>query len=128
RNSIVSLDFRDATQVLHSGLTHAILLARRLLGTKDRAFLFQRYLETVLPEDNVRARLLQGDREHSSPEEGLIALRHGLTTANEVIDGLLRARRVPFRMFYAVLTLVQREVGRNPVFNPLNALEFRPEF
>src|SRR5690606_4167380 len=38
------------------------------------------------------------------------------------------ARRVPFRMFYAVLTLMQREVGRNPVFNPLSALEFRPEF
>ncbi|HEY6729228.1 MAG TPA: hypothetical protein VI197_34695 [Polyangiaceae bacterium] len=128
RSSIVGQDFRDATHVLHSGLEHAIGLARRLLGAKDRAFLFQRYLETVLPEDNVRARLLQNGSDQTSPEECLVALRHGLTTANEVVDGLLRARRVPFRMFYAVLTLMQREVGRNPVFNPLSALEFRPEF
>ncbi len=128
RSAIVGQDFREPAQVLHMGLEHAISLARRLLGAKDRAFLFQRYLETVLPEDNVRARLLQSGRELSSPEESLVALRHGLTTANEVIDGLLRVRRLPFRMFYAVLTLVQREVGNNPVFNPLSALEFRPEF
>jgi hypothetical protein len=128
RSSIVSQDFRDQTQVLHDAMEHAIVLARRLLGSKDRAFLFQRYLETVLPEDNVRARLLQNGRDQTSIEDSLVALRHGLTTANEVVDGLLRARRVPFRMFYAVLTMVQREVGHNQVFNPLSALEFRPEF
>lgn len=128
RTSIVAHDFRDSLSVFHNGLEHAVALARRMLGRKDRSFLFQRYLETVLPEDNLRARLLQDGNTWSSPEQSLIALRHGLTTANEVVEGVLRARRVPFRLFYATSSLVQREVGRNPVFNPLNALEFRPEF
>jgi hypothetical protein len=32
-------------------MTRAIQLARPMLGERDKAFVFQRYLETVLPED-----------------------------------------------------------------------------
>jgi len=35
---------------------------------------------------------------------------------------------VPFRTYYAVLSTAQRELGQNSHFNPLSALEFRPEF
>jgi hypothetical protein len=45
-----------------------------------------------------------------------------------VCDALIRQDRVSFRTFYAVLGLVQREVARNSYFNPIRALEFRPEF
>ena len=37
-------------------------------------------------------------------------------------------QRVPFRLFYALLGVAQREIGQNVYFNPLHALEFRPEF
>ena len=58
---------------------------------------FHRYLETVLPEDNARTRLLSQNAQQSTPEESLVTLRHGLTAANEVLDGMLRAPRLPFR-------------------------------
>jgi len=35
---------------------------------------------------------------------------------------------VPFRLFHAALSGVYREIDRSAFFNPLNALEFRPEF
>lgn len=128
RGPIVAQDYRQATVVFRDGLQRATSLARQLLGPRDRAFVFHRYLETVLPEDSARTRLLHEGTSQNTPEDSLIALRHALTTTNEVLEGLLRSPRVPFRTFYAVLTSVQREVGRSVFFNPLTALEFRPEF
>jgi hypothetical protein len=126
RAAIVALDFRSDLSVFHDGLTRATSLARQLLGTADRAFVFHRYLETVLPEDNARTRL-QGSSQ-AGPEQSLVTLRHGLTAGAEVIEGILRSQRVPFRLFHAALSQVYREIDRSVYFNPLNALEFRPEF
>jgi hypothetical protein len=127
RGPIVAHDFRSALVIAHDGAARAITLARQLLGASDRAFVFQRYLETVLPEDNTRTRLLQpGDQ--ATPEDSLRALRYGLTTANEVVEGVLRSQRIPYRLFYSCLAMMQRETAQNAFFNPLTALEFRPEF
>ncbi len=126
--ALVAQDYREATVLFREGLNRAISLARGLLGSRDRAYIFHRYLETVLPEDNARTRLLREGTDQSSPADSLITLRHGLSTAHEVLEGIARGPRVPFRLFYAVLTTVQREIGRNVFFNPLRALEFRPEF
>jgi hypothetical protein len=41
---------------------------------------------------------------------------------------VLRLTRVPYRLFYALLAVAQREIAQNEYFNPLSALEFRPEF
>lgn len=128
RGPVVAQDFRDALGISRDGLSHAIGLTRVLLGSEDRAYVFHRYLETVLPQDSARTRLARGGGEQTTPEQSLLALRYGLANAAEVIAGLTRAPRVSFRTFYATLGLVQREVERNTFFNPLNALEFRPEF
>ncbi len=128
RTAVVTLDFRAAMTAFHDGLARATSLARQLLGSADRAFVFHRYLETVLPEDNARTRLLSHGSNQNTPEESLITLRHGLTAGTEVIEGLLRSQRVPFRLFHAALSQVYREIDRSAFFNPLNALEFRPEF
>jgi hypothetical protein len=128
RSAIVAHDFRPALQVFRDGLERAIALARQLLGSLDRAFVFHRYLETVLPEDSARARLLAEGASQHTPAGSLITLRQGLTGAHEVVEGILRVQRVPFRLFHALLSTVYREVDRNTFFNPLSALEFRPEF
>ncbi len=128
RTAIVGLDFRAALAVFHDGFGRGISLARHLLGPLDRAFVFHRYLETVLPEDNVRSRLLNQGSTQTTPEQSLTSLRHGLTAGAEVIEGLLRSPRVPFRLFHAALAGVYREIDHSAFFNPLNALEFRPEF
>lgn len=128
RSPIVGLDLRPALAAFHDGLTRAVVLARHLLGPADRGFVFHRYLETVLPEDNARSRLVSQGSHQATPEESLITLRHGLTAGAEVIEGLLRAPRVPYRQFHAALSQVAREIDRSAFFNPLSALEFRPEF
>ena len=128
RVSIVAQDFRQATSLFRDGIQRAIVLARQLLGTRDQAFVFHRYLETVVPEDSARTRLLHEGGQQRTPEDSLVVLRHELTSIGEVLEGTLRAPRVPYRTFYAALSLAQREVGRNSYFNPLTALEFRPEF
>jgi hypothetical protein len=128
RTPVGAHDFRTSAILFRDGAQHAIELCRMLLGQRDRTFVFHRYLETVLPEDNVRARLAGESSRQISPEDSLIALRHALSNAIEVAEGLLRAPQIPYRLFYAVLSMVQREIAQNAFFNPLTALEFRPEF
>lgn len=128
RTPIVAHDFRECVVLFRDGVQRAVELCRVILGQRDRTLIFHRYLETVLPEDNLRARLAGESLAQSTPEDSLVALRHSLSNTAEVVEGLLRAPQVPYRLFYAVLSLVQREIGHNSFFNPLTALEFRPEF
>lgn len=128
RTAVVAQDFRGALSIYAGGLGRAVVLARSLLGSADRAFAFHRYLETILPEDHARGRLLGEGAGQATPEHSLMTLRQGLTASLEVAEGVLRAPRVSFRLFHAVLAMSYREVERNTFFNPLSALEFRPEF
>jgi hypothetical protein len=128
RQTIVSHDFRDHLQHARDGMARIVQLTRTMLGDRDRAFVFQRYLETVLPEDTARTRLLHATMAQESPEASLFVLRHGFTNLIEVAGGLLRLQRVNFRLFYAHLATAMREIAQSSFFNPLHALEFRPEF
>ena len=83
-------------------MARIVQLARAMLGERDRAFVFQRYLETVLPEDSARTRLLHAAMAQETPEASLFVLRHGFTNLIEV--GERRCSRLPrvnFRLFYA---------------------------
>ncbi len=128
RTPVVAQDFRISAILFRDAAQRAVDLCRHLLGQRDRRFVFHRYLETVLPEDAVRAQLAGEGSEQAYPEDSLIALRHSLSNIVEVVEGLLRAPQMPYRLFFAALGLAQREVSQNAYFNPLNALEFRPEF
>src|SRR5262249_3271299 len=90
RQTVVSLDFRGHLVHARDGMARVVQLARALLGDRDRAFVFQRYLETVLPEDNTRTKLLYAAMTQETPEGSLFVLRHGLTNLIEVGGGLLR--------------------------------------
>jgi hypothetical protein len=128
RTPVVAQDFREATVVAREGMARIVALTRTLLLERDRAFVFQRYLETVLPDEGARTRLARETLSQSTPEESLTVLRHGTTNFVELASGMARLPRVPFRLFYALLGSAQREVLASTHFNPLTALEFRPEF
>jgi hypothetical protein len=128
RQTIVSLDFREHLVHARDGMARVVQLARALLGDKDRAFVFQRYLETAVPEDITRTKLLHAAMTQETPEGSLFVLRHGFTNLIEVSGGLLRLQRLPYRLFYAHLATAMREIAQSAYFNPLSALEFRPEF
>lgn len=128
RGTIVSHDFHEHLTYARDGMARIVQLTRTMLGDRDRAFVFQRYLETVLPEDTARTRLLHATMAQESPEASLVVLRHGFTNIIEMTGGLLRLPRITFRLFYATLATAMREIAQSAFFNPLSALEFRPEF
>jgi len=128
RAAIVSQDYSPALVLARDAMQRVVQLCRQLLGEQERAFVFQRYLEMLLPDDNARTRLVRGTLSQDTPEESLYLLRHALTNLLEVTGGVTRLPRVPFRLFYATLSVAHREISQSSFFNPLNALEFRPEF
>ncbi len=128
RTPVVAQDFRDALTLARETMGRITALCRALQFERDRAFVFQRYLETVVPDDSGRARLAHAATAQDTPEQSLFYLRHGMTNLLEVTTGICRLPRVPFRLFYALLGAAQREISQTAYFNPLVALEFRPEF
>jgi hypothetical protein len=128
RAPVVAQDYREALVFVRDGIGRIISLCRVLLPERDRSFVFQRYLETVIPDDGVRTRFVHDALNQAAPEESLFVLRHGMANLIEVATGAGRLSRVPFRLFYAFLALAQREISHSTYFNPLSALEFRPEF
>jgi hypothetical protein len=128
RTRVVAQDFRPQLYVVREGLDESVRLIRALLGERDRAFSFSRYLESVLPEDSERTRLIHEQLSQDTPEESLFLLRNSFTDLLEMTDGLLRLSRAGHRQNQALMALVIREIGRNVYFNPLVALEFRPEY
>ena len=128
RPPIVAQDFREPLAFARDGVGRILERCRHLLVDHEPSFVFQRYLETILPEDRQRHRLVEAAREQRSPEASLLELRHAMTHVHEVATGSARLPRVPFRLFYSLLSLAQREVAQSAFFNPLVALEFRPEF
>ena len=128
KTPVIAQDFREHTVLVREALGRVIQKSRLLLGDQERAFVFQRYLETVLPDDRARTRLVGEVAAPGTPAGSLFLLRHAMTNLLEVTTGLTRLTRVPFRLFYSLLGAAQREVAQNAYFNPLHALEFRPEF
>jgi hypothetical protein len=128
RTAIVAQDYRESLVLARDAMHRIVYLCRQLLGEQERAFVFQRYLEMLLPDDTARTRLVRGAASQDTPEESLFVLRHALTNLLEVSGGITRLPRVPFRLFYAAMSVAHREVAQSSFFNPLVALEFRPEF
>lgn len=128
RAAIVAQDYQKALSLAREGMQRVVSLSRVLLGEQEKAFVFQRYLEMLLPDDGVRTKLVRGGATQDTPEESLFLLRHAMTNLLEVTGGVTKLQRVPFRLFYATLSVAHREVAQSAFFNPLAALEFRPEF
>jgi hypothetical protein len=128
RQTVVGTDFRTQLEHACDGMARGVQLARMMLGERDRAVVFHRYLETVLPEDNARTKLVYAAMTPESPEESLFVLRQSLTNLIEVGSALAKSSSPSYRVFFAHLSTTVREISGSAFFNPLSALEFRPEF
>jgi hypothetical protein len=125
--SAVAQDFHEHMRVLRDACHRVVALTKVLLGDRERAYTFARYLETVVPEDATRGRLVQDQLSQDTPEEALFVLRNAFGSFVDLSEGLLRLGRIGNRLYYAHHGILVREIGRNAYFNPLMALEFRPE-
>lgn len=127
-SSPVAHDFLEELRILRDGVGRVNTLVKGLLGERERAYTFSRYLSSVLPEDSARGQLLKEQLTQDTPEEALFVLRNAFASFADLGDGVLRSEYVPHRLYTALHGTIAREVGRNAFFNPLMALEFRPEF
>ena len=125
--SVAGHDFKEDLWVVRECLDQALLRVKNLLGPKERAFAFGRYLETVMPEDFERGRMLREQLRQSTPERSLFVLRHSFEDYLVFCDSLLHATHVSGKSYRAMVETILREVSRSTFFNPLSALEFRPE-
>lgn len=126
--SAVAQDFHEQLRILRDASARVVQLTRQLLGDKERAYTFTRYLESVIPEDSARGRLIQEQLTQDTPEEALLLLRNAFGHFLDLAEGLLRLGRISNRIHTGFHAVLVREVGRNAFFNPLMALEFRQEF
>ena len=124
--SLRDRDFRPHVGVALAALSRAHALAGRLLGAGYVAGAMPRELPVGFSE----ASRAEAWREPGplTPVESLASLRSAIGVAREVLQAVGGAERTPHRVFFAALTALRREVERNPCFNPLTLLEFRPEF
>lgn len=123
----VAQDFHEHMRVLRDASHRVVALTKTLLGDRERAYTFARYLETVVPEDAARGKLVQEQLAQDTPEEALFVLRNAFGAFVDLSEGLLRLGRIGNRLYYAHHGIIVREIGRNAYFNPLMALEFRGE-
>lgn len=126
-SAAVAHDFLEELRILRDGLARVNTLVRGMLGDREKAYTFTRYIETVLPEDSARGRLVQEQLTQDTPEESLLVLRNAFSAFQDLTDGILRLQHCANRLYTALHGTIAREVGRNVYFNPLMALEFRPE-
>jgi hypothetical protein len=123
----VAQDFHEHMRVVRDASHRVVALTKSLLGDRERAYTFQRYLETVVPEDAARGKLVQEQLTQDTPEDALFVMRNSFGAFLDVSEGLLRLGRIGNRLYYAHHGILVREIGRNTYFNPLMALEFRME-
>ncbi|MFT5357458.1 MAG: hypothetical protein ACI9KE_004695 [Polyangiales bacterium] len=126
--AIAAHDYRHEMRVISAGVEQTSHCIRDLLGERDRAFVFSRYLETVMPEDGSRHELLQHQLSQFTPEESLFVLRNAFAAFGDLASGLRDLGRIPHRVHNSLTNTITREIARSDYFNPLVTLEFRPEF
>ena len=129
RAAIVAQDYREALALARDGMQRVVALCRaapRRAGARLRL--------PALPRDapartTARARgSFAATRRQDTPEESLVPPPARAHEPPRGHGGVTRLPRVPFRLFYATLSVAHREVAQSAFFNPLAALEFRPEF
>ncbi|MFO0601974.1 MAG: hypothetical protein U0324_02315 [Polyangiales bacterium] len=113
-------DFAPHLAAARAAVARALALAARLGGARRPRPLARGLAPAAVDEPRADV--------GETPEQALLSLEQGLRAALAALDGLLAGGRVPHRTFLAATLVVQREVARNAFFNPLFALEFRPEF
>lgn len=117
-------NFRPHLAVARAVLLRCVALCGHLMGPPRPSQAVTRGLPSGFTEEP------RGDRAESpeTPDGALATLRQALSMAVELLTGMLKVDHISYRLFYAAIAGVQREVSRNPFFNPLFTLEFRPEF
>ncbi len=125
---IMSRNFNNELLLVRSIMRGIAKTGRVLIGDRDHSSVFKRYLESVVLQDHTRVQLAKKALAQDTPEQSLTLLVEALRHHLDVMEGLIPASEVSFRLFSSVIKLVQREINRSEYFDPLASFEFRVEF
>ncbi|MCP4603920.1 MAG: hypothetical protein GY847_25930 [Proteobacteria bacterium] len=124
----VAREFRDELSVARVIVQRIVVTGQALSYGNDRSVMFQRYLESVIAQDETHFHAVKQSISEDTPAQGLNLLVSTFQNLLEVLDGLTGSSSISYRLFTAVIQMAQREIHRSTYFNPLAALEFRVEF
>ncbi len=124
----VARAFKEELAIARDIIRRIISVGRKLSRTQGSSLIFQRYLESIIGQDEARFKMVKQSLDQDNPNQSLRLIIGGFSNLLEIVDGLSRLPHVSFRLFSNIIHLAQREIHRSTFFDPLAALEFREEF
>jgi hypothetical protein len=124
----VSRAFKAELAIAREIMRRLVDVGRKLTTTKGKSIVFQRYLESVIAQDEARFKMVKQSLDQDNPPQSIALMVAAFANLTEVVEGLLRLPYISFRLFSNVINMAQREIHRSTFFDPLAALEFRIEF
>jgi len=121
-------DFAKELTLARDAVHHVVTTGRLLGVAKDNAPVFQRYRRSVIAQDQHRYDIVREALAQITPDKSLALLVSTLHYLLEVIDGLSHLHGVSYTLFKSVIQAIEIKIHSSVFFNPLAALEFRPEF
>jgi hypothetical protein len=125
---VAAREFDNELGVVRSVLRDVVETGRLLSGDNENTYIFQRYLESVIVQDQARIQLTKKTLDQDTPEQSLALLLATMENLFELVRGLTATSPISYRTFSSVIKLAQREIHRSEYFDPLAVLEFRTEF
>lgn len=124
----VARQFKSELIIAREIVKRTIEVGRRLTAQKGKSIVFQRYVQSIIGQDEARFKMVKKSLDQDVPEQSMAQIISAFGSLQGIIEGLMRTPHVSYRLFSNVIDLAQREIHRSTFFNPLAALEFRVEF
>ncbi len=126
--SVALRGFKEELEVVRTIVESIITIGKRLSTGQENARVFQRYLESIIAQDEARFQMVKESLAQDMPAQSLSLLVSAFQNYNEILKGLSSVQSVHYNLFKSVIQMAEREIHRSTYFNPLAALEFRLEF
>lgn len=120
--------FKAELAVTKEIIRRIVETGRRLTSSKGKSLVFQRYLESIIGQDEARFKMVKQSLDQDMPEQSMALIVSAFSNLGEIVEGLSLLPYVSYRLFSNVIHATQREIHRSTYFDPLAALEFRAEF
>ncbi len=124
----VARQFKSELIIVREIVKRIIEVGRRLTVQKGKSIVFQRYVQSIIGQDEARFKMVKKSLDQDVPDQSMALIISAFGSLQGIIEGLIRTPHVSYRLFSNVIDLAQREIHRSTFFNPLAALEFRVEF
>ncbi len=123
----VARAFKTELSAAREIIRRIVEVGKRLTATKGKSLVFQRYVESIIGQDEARFQMVKHSLDQDMPDQSMALIVSAFSNLGEIVEGLNLLPYVSYRLFSNVIHAAQREIHRSTYFDPLAALEFRAE-